>query len=119
MVSLPKRSNSINDRSPASLSGGRERGDTNVSLMRSSADPVVTRWLDAQPVESVWIRSITLFETRFGLELPPAGRWRQVLDMRDTQIAGIVLARRGTLATRNARHFADLKISIVDPWPHK
>ena len=38
------------------------------------------------------------------------------VDMRDTQIAGIVLARRATLATRNVRHFADLKISIVDPW---
>ena len=38
------------------------------------------------------------------------------VDMRDTQIAGIALARRATLATRNVRHFADLKISIVDPW---
>jgi hypothetical protein len=38
------------------------------------------------------------------------------VDMRDTQIAGIALARRATLATRNLRHFADLKISIVDPW---
>ena len=37
-------------------------------------------------------------------------------DMRDTQIAGIALARHATLATRNLRHFADLKISIVDPW---
>ncbi len=41
---------------------------------------------------------------------------RRPVDMRDTQIAGIALARRATLATRNARHFADLKISIVDPW---
>ena len=37
-------------------------------------------------------------------------------DMRDTHIAGIALARHATLATRNIRHFADLKISIVDPW---
>jgi toxin FitB len=36
--------------------------------------------------------------------------------MSDTQIAGIALARRATLATRNVRHFDDLKISIVDPW---
>ena len=40
---------------------------------------------------------------------------RQV-DMRDTQIAGIALARRATLATRNVRHFGDLKVPIVDPW---
>ena len=38
------------------------------------------------------------------------------VDMRNTQIAGIALARRATLATRNVRHFANLKISIVDPW---
>jgi predicted nucleic acid-binding protein len=38
------------------------------------------------------------------------------VDMRDTQIAGIALARHATLATRNVRHFGDLKIPIVDPW---
>lgn len=37
-------------------------------------------------------------------------------DMRDTQIAGIATSRRATLATRNVRHFADLKVPIVDPW---
>ena len=37
-------------------------------------------------------------------------------DMRDTQIAGIALARRATLATRNTRHFADLKVPVIDPW---
>ena len=38
------------------------------------------------------------------------------VDMRDTQIAGIALVRRATLATRNVRHFEDLKIPVVDPW---
>ena len=38
------------------------------------------------------------------------------VDIRDTRIAGIALARRATLATRNVRHFADLKVQIVDPW---
>jgi len=38
------------------------------------------------------------------------------VDMRDTQIAGIAFARRATLATRNVRHFEDLRISKVDPW---
>ena len=42
-----------------------------------------------------------------------AGR---LVDMRDTQIAGIALARRATLATRNARHFQDLNVPVVDPW---
>jgi predicted nucleic acid-binding protein len=32
------------------------------------------------------------------------------------QIAGIALARRATLATRNVRHFQDLNVPVVDPW---
>jgi len=133
--------------------------DTNVlsALMRPSPELAVVRWLDRQPAESIWITSITLFESRFGLALLPKGRRRAALeqafdrlleedlahrvldfdrvaaaeaatlaaqghrdgravDMRDTQIAGIALARKGTLATRNVRHFADLHIPIVDPW---
>ena len=38
------------------------------------------------------------------------------VDFRDTQIAGIVLARRATLATRNEKHFADLDVPVVNPW---
>jgi toxin FitB len=38
------------------------------------------------------------------------------VDVRDTLIAGIVIARRATLATRNVKHFADLSVSVVDPW---
>lgn len=40
------------------------------------------------------------------------------VDMRDTFIAGIALARRATLATRNTRHFDDLPVPVVDPWAH-
>ena len=36
--------------------------------------------------------------------------------MRDTQIAGIVEARRATLATRNTRHFDDLSTPVINPW---
>jgi predicted nucleic acid-binding protein len=38
------------------------------------------------------------------------------IDLRDTQIAGIALARHATLATRNVRHFADLSVTVVNPW---
>jgi len=38
------------------------------------------------------------------------------VDMRDTQIAGIALARRAAIATRNVRHFGDLRVPVVDPW---
>jgi predicted nucleic acid-binding protein len=35
---------------------------------------------------------------------------------RDTMIAGIVMARRATLATRNVSHFDDLSAPVVNPW---
>ena len=37
-------------------------------------------------------------------------------DLRDTMIAGIVLARHATLATRNVSDFADLGVTVVNPW---
>ena len=38
------------------------------------------------------------------------------VDFRDTLIAGIALARHGTLATRNTKHFEDLSVPVMDPW---
>jgi predicted nucleic acid-binding protein len=38
------------------------------------------------------------------------------VDMRDTQIAAIALARKAGIVTRNLRHFDDLAIEVVDPW---
>jgi toxin FitB len=37
-------------------------------------------------------------------------------ELRDAMIAGIALAQRATVATRNVRHFDDLAVSVVDPW---
>jgi toxin FitB len=34
----------------------------------------------------------------------------------DTQIAGIAMANAAALATRNARHFSDLPVKVIDPW---
>jgi predicted nucleic acid-binding protein len=49
--------------------------DTNVisALMRSEPDPVVVRWLDALPPESLWTTAITVFEVRLGLEVLAEG----------------------------------------------
>jgi len=38
------------------------------------------------------------------------------VELRDTMIAGIVLARHATLATRNVAHFEDLTVPVVNPW---
>jgi toxin FitB len=42
-----------------------------------------------------------------------AGR---VVDVRDTLVGGVALARRAAVATRNVRHFDDLETGVVDPW---
>lgn len=38
------------------------------------------------------------------------------VDFRDTQIAAITLVRRGTLATRNTRHFDGMSVPMTNPW---
>jgi len=37
-------------------------------------------------------------------------------ELRDTMIAGIVLASHATLATRNVKHFEEIASSVVNPW---
>ena len=133
--------------------------DTNVlsALMRTNPEAAVVAWLDRQPADSVWLSSVTVFETRFGLALLPKGRRRSALegafdrvlaedlanrvldfdsmaaaaaaelaadrqktgrpvDLRDTLIAGIALARRATIATRSTQHFEGLDVPVVNPW---
>jgi predicted nucleic acid-binding protein len=133
--------------------------DTNVlsALMRTEPEVVVVDWLDAQPSESIWTTSVTVFEIRTGLELLLPSRRRRSLEaafervldedldqrvvafdvaaadaagavvargqragkaveLRDAQIAGIALARRAPVATRNTRRFRGLGVRLVDPW---
>lgn len=40
----------------------------------------------------------------------------RVGELRDTMIAGIVMARHATLATRTVTHFADIPATVVNPW---
>lgn len=56
--------------------------DTNVlsALMQTTPETAVVDWLDRQPADSVWLTSITVFETRFGLALLPKGRRRIALE---------------------------------------
>lgn len=131
--------------------------DTNVVSALMAQDPAATAWLDHQPLESIWLTAVGVFETRLGIELLAQGRKRSALegafhlflteglsgrvaafdvpaaraaaalaaerrklgrpvDVRDTQIAGIAIARRATIATRSTRRFQDLPTPVVDPW---
>jgi toxin FitB len=50
---------------------------------------------------------------RLAAERRRAGR---PVEIRDTQIAGIIQARKATLATGNTRHFEGCGLVLVDPW---
>jgi hypothetical protein len=40
----------------------------------------------------------------------------RVVEIRDTMIAGIVVSRNATLATRNTIHFSEIDSRLVNPW---
>jgi len=40
----------------------------------------------------------------------------RVGELRDTMIAGIVIAQHASLATRNVTHFSDSSATVVNPW---
>ena len=40
----------------------------------------------------------------------------QPVEIRDAMISGIALARRGTVATRNVKHFDGFCIPLINPW---
>lgn len=51
-----------------------------------------------------------------GILVAKGQRAGRSIEIRDAQIAGIALARKATLATRNVRHFNDLGVRLFDPW---
>lgn len=90
----------------ALLPSGRRRQALESAFARLLEEDLQNRVLDFDGAAATEAASLAA-------ERQKAGR---PVDMRDTQIAGIALARRATLATRNVRHFADLKVPVVDPW---
>lgn len=90
----------------ALLPQGRRRRALEAAFAQLLEDDLENRVLDFDAAAATVAAAVAADRQRAGR---PA-------DMRDTQIAGIALARRATLATRNVRHFADLKVPVVDPW---
>jgi hypothetical protein len=90
----------------ALLPQGRRRRAIEAAFTRLLEDDLEHRVLDFDAAAATPAASLAADRQRAGR---PA-------DMRDTQIAGIALARHAMLATRNVRHFADLKVPVVDPW---
>jgi predicted nucleic acid-binding protein len=62
--------------------------DTDVvsELTRTSPDPAVVRWLDAQPPHDVRLSAVTIAEMSYGIARLPAGRRRDELVRRVERI---------------------------------
>jgi predicted nucleic acid-binding protein len=88
------------------LPPGRRRSD-----LERAFDALLTDDLD---------RRIQSFDTAAAMAAGEIAAERQntgrTLEIRDAQIAGIAVARRAQLATRNTRHFTDLGVVLIDPW---
>ena len=61
--------------------------DTNVlsEPLRATADAGVVAWIDAQPIETLYLAAITVAELRFGVAALPAGKRRAALHERFEQ----------------------------------
>ncbi|MBX7432559.1 type II toxin-antitoxin system VapC family toxin [Mycobacterium sp. Y57] len=55
--------------------------DTNVisEPLRKAPDPVVVDWIDAQPLETLYLSAVTVAELRFGVACLPTGKRRDRL----------------------------------------
>jgi len=92
----------------ALLPKGRRRQSLEAAFARTLAEDLENRVLDFDSAAAT--EAATLAAVR-----QKAGR---PVDVRDTLIAGIVLARRAKLATRNERHFQDLNLPLLNPWKY-
>ena len=90
----------------AMLPSGKRRRTLEQSLVLLLHEDLEHRVLDFDSAASIAAASLAAKRRRAG----------RPVDMRDTQIAGIALARHATLATRNTKHFADSGVTLVNPW---
>jgi toxin FitB len=90
----------------ALLPKGKRRQTLEAAFARLIEDDLENRVLDFDSAAAIEASALAAQRQKAG----------RAVDIRDTQIAGIALARRAVLATRNVRHFADLKVPVIDPW---
>ena len=90
----------------ALLPKGRRRQSLELAFDRLLEEDLENRVLDFDSAAATEAAVLAAARQRAG----------RTVDMRDTQIAGIALARRAALATRNVRHFEDLSVAVIDPW---
>jgi predicted nucleic acid-binding protein len=96
--------------------------DTNVisALMRDTPDAVVIPWLDRQPRTSIWTTSINVFETRYGLQIMPAGkRQSAMMALFERVLTDTIQGRIALFDSAAAEYAADLAADCKKRgWPH-
>lgn len=90
----------------ALLPRGKRRQTLETAFARLLEDDLENRVLDFDAAAAAEAATLAADRQRTG----------RPVDIRDTQIAGIALACHAVVATRNIRHFSDLKVPVVDPW---
>jgi predicted nucleic acid-binding protein len=85
---------------------GRRKAEREAAFARVLADKLEGRVLPLD--EHAVLQTALIMAARHR-----AGKPRE---LRDSMIAGIAMAQRAALATRNVRHFDDLEVPVVDPW---
>ncbi|HKN11325.1 MAG TPA: type II toxin-antitoxin system VapC family toxin [Pseudomonadota bacterium] len=90
----------------AIMVSGRRRIERELSFQRAIEEKLERRILPFDDTAAEEAASLMAVRRRSG----------RSGELRDTMIAGIALAQRATLATRNVRHFEDLAVPVVDPW---
>lgn len=85
--------------------------DTNVvsEPLRATPEPRVVEWLDAQPLETLYLSVVTVAELRFGVARLPAGKRRGALRERlETQVIPAFAGRVLTFDLPATQAYADL-----------
>jgi len=90
----------------ALLAPGRRRQEIEKAFTKMLSEDLEGRVLDFDQASAERAATLAAVRQRSG----------RPVDFRDTQIAGIALARNGTLATRNTKHFEDLSVPVINPW---
>ena len=85
--------------------------DTNLisEPLRPAPDPNVIAWIDAQPVQTLFLSAVTVAELRFGIASLPAGKRRDALrDRIESQVLPVFTGRVLAFDLTATQPYADL-----------
>jgi len=89
-----------------SMPPGKKRDRMTVEFERKLAEDLQNRIAVFDLVAAEHAAELMAYRKRNGNQV----------EIRDCMIAGIALATRATIATRNVSHFSDLSTPVVNPW---